>query len=55
MSSMRFQIPEPITPPGNPPMPPDPDKPIPISEPPSPVPIPRPDEPDPVKEPPIIH
>jgi len=55
MTSMQLQIPGPTVPPGNPPVPPDPDQPLPISEPPSPVPIPRPEDPKPVKEPPVVH
>jgi hypothetical protein len=55
MNSTQFQIPGPITPPGNPPATPDPDEPLPISEPPSPLPIPRPEDPKPVKEPPVVH
>jgi len=51
MIEYRLQIPG-TTPPGNPPVPPDPDQPLPITEPPKPVPIPRPDEPEPFKDPP---
>jgi len=53
MTDFRLQIPN-TTPPGNPPAPPDPDKPLPIREPPRPVPIPRPDDPEPVREPPPV-
>jgi hypothetical protein len=52
---IRLQNPGPTPPPGNPPMPADPDQPLPISEPPSEVPIPRPDDPKPIKEPPVLH
>jgi len=54
MTEFRLQIPDTTLPPGNRPVPPDPDKPLPITEPPGPVPIPRPDDPKPVKEPPPV-
>jgi hypothetical protein len=52
MTEYRLQIPDTTLPPGNRPVPPDPDQPLPITEPPRPLPVPRPDDPRPVKEPP---